>query len=75
MKEVVEVKMDREFYELLREYCEFIGFDINEYIVNSIVFNMGAQLDSLLGTPVERRAEKIAKRFVELTKHPVPKIE
>ena len=23
----------------------------------------------------ERRAEKIAKRFVELTKHPIPKIE
>lgn len=70
----IKLEMDRKLYNLLREFCEFTGDDINEWIVESIVFTMGAELDNMMGYPI-KKAEKIAKRFVELTEHPLPLIK
>ncbi len=67
----IKLEMDRKLYNLLREFCEFTGDDINDWIVESVVFTMGAELDHMVGCSI-KKAEKIAKRFVELTKYNFP---
>jgi len=70
----IKLEMDRKLYNLLREFCEFTGDEVNEWIVESIVFTMGAELDNMMGYPI-KKVEKIAKRFIELTEHPLPLIK
>ena len=70
----IKLEMNRKLYNLLREFCEFTGDDINDWIAESVVYTMGAELDHMMGYPI-KKVEKIAKRFVEQTGHPLPLIK
>jgi len=64
----VTIVMPKEVYEFFKEYCEWAGFDFNEEVVDSMLWNAAANLDHVRGSPIPK-ADELWERVEELRKN------
>ncbi len=60
----VEVEMPKELFNLLREFCEWAGNDVRDFIEATIIERIDADLDNLKGVRgLIPRVDEFFQRF------------